>query len=131
MWVGGGDTMRRAMPSEPAFVTIHILEDDPGVRDSLRILLQSHGYRAAAYYDAESFLQAPPPHAADTVIVDLNLPGIGGLAVIRWLLSMKAQPRVIAITGEPQAMIDAQLKGLRPPVLLRKPLSEAVITAHL
>ena len=110
-------------------MTIHILEDDPGVSDSLLTFLKGLGYQALAYPDAESFLEATPPEAEDTIIVDLLLPGISGARVIEWLQTMKTPPRVIAITGQPQAAIEKQIQGLGQVQVLRKPLNAETIAS--
>ena len=108
-------------------VTIHIVEDDPGVSDSLMVLLSNMGHDTIAYPDAESFFRNAPPASGDTIIVDLLLPGISGVGVIRWLQELKAPPRIVAITGQPQGAIENQLRGLSVPDVVRKPLSETSI----
>ncbi|PSC06801.1 response regulator [Alsobacter soli] len=110
---------------------MHILEDDPGVSDSLLTFLKGLGYEACTYPDAESFLESAPPSPEDTIIVDLLLPGISGARVIEWLQTMKTPPRVIAITGQPQAAIEKQIHGLRNIQVLRKPLSAETIASMM
>lgn len=110
---------------------VHIVEDDPGVSDSLRFLLQALGHDVVSHPDAESFFECLPPGARDVVIVDLGLPGIGGAQVIRWLESMATRPRIIAISGQPQKVIEDELRDLPPVELLRKPLSGDRLVAVL
>lgn len=111
--------------------SVHILEDDPGVSDSLRFLLQALGHDVVLHPDAESFFEGPPPSAEDVVIVDLGLPGIGGAQVIRWLDRLAPRPRVIAITGQAQKVIEDELRDLPLVRLLRKPLSGDMLVALL
>lgn len=109
-------------------MTVHILEDDPGVSDSLETFMKGLGHDAVVYRDAESFFGGEPPSSSDTIIVDLMLPGIGGAGVIRWLLGLKNPPRVIVISGQAQASIDRQLSGMTEKLaVLRKPLSPQII----
>lgn len=110
---------------------VHVLEDDPGVSDSLRFLLQALGHDVVLHPDAESFFEGPPPAAEDVVIVDLGLPGIGGAQVIRWLDRLSPRPRVIAITGQAQKVIEDELRDLPFVRLLRKPLSGDTLLALL
>lgn len=112
-------------------VNIQIVEDDPGVADALVTLLEGMGHHANVHPDAEAFFEQSPPKSEDVVIVDLSLPGIGGAQVIRWLHSLAAPPRVIAISGQPQVTIDRALDGVPLTRLLRKPLSSAVLSAAL
>lgn len=102
-------------------MTIHIVEDDPGVSDSLLVLLRNMDRDAVAYPDAESFFRTDPPGPTDMIIVDLLLPGISGMGVIRWLQRLAEPPKIVAITGQSQAAINAQLGGERLPNLIRKP----------
>jgi FixJ family two-component response regulator len=108
-------------------VAVHILEDDPGVADSLVLFLRGMGHEAVAYPDAETFFEALPPLPDDLIIVDLLLPGVCGAGVIRWLQRMPRPPRVIAITGQPQFAIEKQTRGLENVPVLRKPLTRETI----
>ena len=110
-------------------MAVHILEDDPGVSDSLMTFLTGMGLDVVAYPDAESFFEAEPPKPTDTIIVDLLLPGISGARVIRWLQGLRQPPRVIAITGQPQSAIERQIRGLGEIEVLRKPLNSETIAS--
>lgn len=114
-----------------AQVTVHIVEDDPGVGDALALLLQQIGHEVVVHPDAESLFEDPPPAAQDTVIVDLGLPGVSGVQVIRWLSRLKASPKIIAISGQPRKAIEKMLGDDQPAILLRKPLTEEAIIRHL
>jgi FixJ family two-component response regulator len=110
-------------------MTIHLLEDDPAVSDSLTLLLRQMGHQVVCYGDGESFLSAPPPAPEDTVIVDLLLPGISGAEVIDRLQG--APLRIVALSGQSRIDIRKQLKGRRVAHLLRKPLTADAIAACL
>lgn len=112
-------------------MVVHIIEDDPGVSDSLALLLGALGHDPRVYPDAESFFECEPPQPQDTVIVDLGLPGVSGMQVIRWLTGLRVPPKVIAITGQPSRAIAEAVEGDTPPILLRKPLSEEALVTHL
>lgn len=104
MFLRFGDVFFLSEPRESAsreglLVLVHIVEDDPAVGDSLALLLAQIGHESRVYPDAESFFECHPPGADDTVIVDLGLPGLSGMQVVRWLASLKVPPKVIAITG--------------------------------
>ena len=51
-------------------MTIHIVEDDLAVRDSLAVLLENMGHQVACYADGETFLHAAQPVAQDAVIIE-------------------------------------------------------------
>lgn len=112
-------------------MTIHILEDDPAVSEALAILLEQYGHETIAYPDAETFLAASPPSTGDLVIVDLILPGISGVQVMRWLLALSSPPRVVVISGQSKNAIGEQLRDISAPMVIRKPLTEDKIAACL
>jgi two-component system response regulator FixJ len=112
-------------------VTIHIVEDDLAVRDSLAVLLENMGHQVACYPDGETFLRAAQPVARDSVIVDLTLPGVSGQEVIRRLQQHDQPPRIIVISGQPEATIRRELSGIAVPHLLRKPLTIEDLAACL
>ena len=102
---------------------VHILEDDAGVNESLRTLLQAFGYTVTSHENAASFFLANPPGSDELVIIDLGLPDIDGASVVRWVEGLSKPPRVIVISGQPQRAIDRALKGVANITVLRKPLS--------
>lgn len=70
------------MPNEK----ILIVEDEPAIRELIRLTLQSAGYPAAyEAADGETGLQLARSHHPDLILLDLMLPGIDGLTVCRKL----------------------------------------------
>jgi FixJ family two-component response regulator len=111
-------------------MAIHILEGDPGVSDSLALLLKNLGHHVVSHRDGISFFTQDPPSRDDTVIVDLALPRTGGIAVIKWLQRLREPPHIVAISAQPQRMIDAELRGMKVH-LVRKPLRADAILTHI
>jgi FixJ family two-component response regulator len=58
---------------------IHIVDDDEDVRTAVARLLRTNGYEVRTYASAGDFLLAPPAAAPGCVILDLQMPGPGGL----------------------------------------------------
>ncbi len=111
--------------------TIHIIEDDWGVRDALIELVRGFGHRVEAYESGEAFMQAAAPAPEDVIFVDLGLPGVGGQHVIKWLARRAAPPRIVAISGRSRLEIEEDLRDLPGLTLLRKPLAAEAITPYL
>ena len=80
-------------------LTVHIVDDDPAVRDSLSLLLSLRGHRTATFDSAESLLAAVTAESTGCVIADLRMPGLDGLALQRELLSRGIGMPVVIITG--------------------------------
>ena len=112
-------------------MAVHIIEDDSGVADSLRMVFAGHDGEVSVYSDAESFIAAGPPGADDLVILDLGLPGMKGGELIRWLNGLKHQPRIVVVTGESEKRISDHMDGLKVAGLIRKPIDAASLDPFL
>jgi two-component system response regulator MprA len=62
---------------------ILIVDDDPGIRTSLRRMLAYEGYQVSEAEDGRAALSAALDQLPDLVVLDLMLPGIDGLEVCR------------------------------------------------
>ena len=60
-------------------LTVFVVDDDPGVRDSIALMLGLIGFRTAVFVDAEAFLSAYQSDWTGCVVADLRLPGKSGL----------------------------------------------------
>lgn len=78
---------------------ILIIEDEPAIADSVSYTLTSEGYEARTAADGESGLGLAQEFNPDLVILDLVLPGIGGLEVCRLLRRRSAVP-IIMLTAK-------------------------------
>lgn len=82
-----------------AHLTVYVVDDDPGVRDSLGMMLSLAGYRTAFFPDAESFLSAWQPHWSGCLIADLRLPGRTGVELQAVLRERGSALPVVIITA--------------------------------
>jgi two-component system KDP operon response regulator KdpE len=64
---------------------ILVVDDEPAIRRFLRTSLSAQGYQVSEAEDGEAALDAVKRDAPDLVVLDLGLPGIDGLDVIRSL----------------------------------------------
>jgi two-component system alkaline phosphatase synthesis response regulator PhoP len=71
------------MASAPA--TIVLIEDDPSITAGLRMNLEAEGYKVVIADDGEAGLEAARATGVDLVILDVMLPRINGLEVLRQL----------------------------------------------
>lgn len=58
--------------------TIHIIDDDQEMLESLSVLLTVEGYSVRTYKSAGAFLDAIKHHACGCVVTDMNMPGMSG-----------------------------------------------------
>ena len=79
---------------------IYIVDDDAGIRDSMRAIFERAGKRVEAYPDAESFLAALPEGYDDCcLLVDAALPGMSGLELLQKLTADGIALPAIMVTG--------------------------------
>ena len=80
-------------------MTIALIEDDEAVLDSLRLLLQGHGFPVAGFTSAETFLSSPQVKSAACIVSDVRLPGKSGVDLQRMLAAKGIDTPIILITG--------------------------------
>ncbi|MBK9739485.1 MAG: response regulator transcription factor [Actinobacteria bacterium] len=79
--------------------TVMVVEDDDAIRLVLRTNLEDEGYRVIESVTAEQALLLMIDERADVVLVDLRLPGIQGLDLIRSLRGTSQVP-IIIVTAQ-------------------------------
>ncbi|MFO1401018.1 MAG: response regulator [Steroidobacteraceae bacterium] len=80
-------------------IRILVIDDEPDVRDSLRLVLQQAGYAVSTAADAPSGLEQYRRDPADVVITDIIMPRGHGVDLIRDLRAAFPQVRIIAVSG--------------------------------
>lgn len=90
---------------------VYIVDDDQAMRDSLELLLETAGYGVVAFSDAEAFLGACTPDCEGCIVLDLNMPGMGGLALQETLREKSVNLPVVFLTG--YGTIPAAVKAMR------------------
>jgi FixJ family two-component response regulator len=89
-----------------------IIDDDASVREALRDLLESVGLEADLYGSTAEFLAAGRPDAAACLVLDVRLPGQGGLEFQRALPGAGIDIPIIFITGHGDIPMSVQaMKG--------------------
>ncbi|GAB1692861.1 response regulator transcription factor [Krasilnikovia sp. M28-CT-15] len=107
-----------------------VIEDDDRIRLSLVLALEEEGYAAAGAPTAEEGLQAQRRAPADTVLVDLMLPGIDGFECIRQLRRTDDVPIVVISARDDTHDIVAALEAGADDYLV-KPVAVKELTARL
>jgi FixJ family two-component response regulator len=85
--------------TKPDDSIVYIVDDDAPLRRSLRNFLSSVGFRVETFESAEAFLEADHRLATGCLVLDLRMPGIGGLALLRHLQATHSLHPVIILTG--------------------------------
>jgi len=79
--------------------TVFLIDDDPGIRDSLSLLLSLKGVRTQPFANAESFIETYRPEWNGCVLTDLRMPGMTGLELQSMLRERGVQVPVVVLTA--------------------------------
>ncbi|MDO9436249.1 response regulator transcription factor [Hydrogenophaga sp.] len=79
--------------------TVHLLDDDEAVRDSLGLLIGTVGLRVQAWSEPQAFLAQFDRDGIGAIVLDVRMPGISGLSVLDTLMEQGVDQPVIMLTG--------------------------------
>ncbi len=116
----------RRMNGKPN-ATIAVVDDDESVREATSGLLRSSGFRVQTFESAETFLQSAPVLGAYCLVLDMAMPGMSGLDLLRHLVAVGRRVPTIFITAHDSPAIrrEAMLAGAID--MLPKPFSDAAL----
>jgi two-component system, LuxR family, response regulator FixJ len=86
------------MPDSPQQI-VYVVDDDQGMLDSTVWLFESVGLQAQPFTSGQAFLEACDPAAAACVLLDVRMPGMGGLAVQEAMQARGIGLPVIFVSG--------------------------------
>ncbi len=102
---------------------ILIVDDESGIRDSLRGILEDDGYKTAEAGSGESCLESLQKQTFDVVLLDVWLPGMDGLEALEKIRALDNPPEVIMISGHGTIETAVRATKLGAYDFLEKPLS--------
>jgi two-component system cell cycle sensor histidine kinase/response regulator CckA len=105
--------------------TILLVEDNAGVRDLTRLLLQRQGYTVLVAGDGQEALQLADDHngSINLVLSDLVLPGMSGVNLIKQLCRRRPNLRTLFMSGYTDKAISHHSKLGSRSAFLQKPFS--------
>jgi FixJ family two-component response regulator len=107
--------------------TVHIVDDDPDMRDSLRWLLTTVGLRAVTYGSAEEFSAAYVEAGPACLVLDVRMPGTGGLDLFESLAARGMRIPVLFITAHADVPMAVRAMKSGAVEFLEKPFNGQVL----
>ena len=83
--------------------SVLVVDDEPQIARALRVALSSRGYSVSTAGNGETALELAATSPPDVVLLDLGLPGIDGLEVVRRLRSWSEVPVIVVSVREGQS----------------------------
>jgi len=91
---------------------IYVVDDDASVREALSNLFESVGLRAAVFDSTEAFLEVARPDVPSCLVLDVRLPGVGGLEFQEHLHRRRVRIPIVFITAHGDIPMTARaIKG--------------------
>ena len=112
------------MSREP---TVFVVDDDDGVRKALVRVLRAEGLDVAAYASAQEYIEAYDPDRPGCLVLDLAMPGLGGLDLQTILRDKGGAPPIVFLSG--QAALADGITAMKEGAVefLTKPVEDATL----
>jgi len=116
------------MSEEP---TVVVVDDDDGVRDSVRVLLESVGLQVITFPSATAFLESGVPEDCTCLISDVRMPGMTGIQLQEALTAAGIEIDIIMLTGHGDVRTAVQALKNGAVEFLEKPFDDEELIAAI
>lgn len=106
---------------------IVVVDDDDAVRDSVGILLETHGLQVRDFASAAAFLQSDASSAMSCLLIDHHMPGMTGIEVVEELQRLGRDCPTVLITGLSDETIVQRALAAGIMAILEKPPPDDVL----
>ena len=106
---------------------IHLVDDDAGVRSSLALLIGTVGLRVMPWAHPQAFLDGFDREAIGAIMLDVRMPGLGGLQVLETLRAQGADQPVVMLTGHGTVALCRQAFKGGAAEFLEKPVDDQLL----
>jgi two-component system, LuxR family, response regulator FixJ len=111
--------------------TIHLIDDDAAVRESLALLIGTVGLRVIPWAEPQAFLSGFDREAIGAIVLDVRMPGISGLTVLDTLVAQGVDQPVIMLTGHGTVEMCRRAFKAGAAEFLEKPVNDELLIEAL
>ncbi len=111
-------------------ITIALVDDDRNILTSLSVALQSEGFVTRLYSDGETALKALTDNPPDLAVLDVKMPRMDGMELLRRLREKSAIP-VIFLTSKDDELDEALGLAMGADDYIAKPFSQRLLIARI
>ena len=116
------------MNYQPEECLVHVVDDDAGLRRSLRFLLDSVGWRVQLHASAEEFLAvAVPPTQPCCLLLDIRMPAMSGLELQQVLRERGLSFPILFMTGHADVSMAVQAMKSGAADFIEKPFKDQMV----
>jgi two-component system response regulator FixJ len=108
---------------------VHIVDDDPAVRDALALLLRTEGLAAQAYASALAFLENVGTHDQGCVVTDICMPVMSGIDLLATMKDRRFAMPAIAMTAHGNVLLAVEALEMGAVDFIEKPFDSEVLVA--
>ncbi|MCA8955332.1 MAG: response regulator [Planctomycetes bacterium] len=101
-----------------------IVEDDLDVHEGWSVFLQYHGYEVMSARDGLQGLESLDVEEPDIMLLDLGLPGVDGMEVLRRMRASGNETPVVVITAYSSVQTDLAVRDMGADAVLAKPINQ-------
>lgn len=110
------------MPAEQTKSSVFIVDDDPAVRDSIKLLIQAFGFDAQSYVSGQALLDACGSLRPECLVLDLHMPSMNGVELQQKLAARGLDIPIVIITATPDDPLARLAKQAGAFAVLAKPI---------
>jgi FixJ family two-component response regulator len=110
---------------------ISIIDDDDSIRAATEGLVKSLGFVALTFASAADFLGSPRLHDTSCVISDVQMPGMNGIELQRFLIASGKTIPIIFITAFPDERVRARAMEAGAVGFLSKPFKSSIMIQYI
>ena len=110
--------------------TLVLVDDDFALRSALKFALELDGFRVQAFASGEDMLVAALPDHDACLVLDENLPGMGGLDSLEALRRRDVDLPALLITSHPGPGLRRRAGRMQVPIV-EKPLMDDVLVRNI
>lgn len=122
-----GLSMAKSSGLPDTTLTVFVVDDDEYIREALETAIEVAGWRARTFASAELFLACPQATGASCLVLDVNMPGLGGLDLQTAIADERVDMPIIFITGFGDIPTSVRAMKAGAVEFLTKPFEEEVL----
>ena len=107
--------------------TVFVVDDDEAVRESLRLLLETHGHAVRDFASGQDLLTGVSEASSGCLVLDYHMPALDGLDLLHALRARNLTWPTILITGLCDERLRRRAEGAGVRVILEKPFSDETL----